>query len=109
MKTKFCLTWKAVLVLAGLPFVAASLQGPPSDDTPPAALAEAPGAQPSTNVPVPDAALAVSTNSDVRASGPTLPNLQLYGGTAEVVKLAQSGVGEPVMMAYITNTTARFS
>ena len=32
MKTKFYPGWKAVLVLAGLPFVAAALPGPPEDD-----------------------------------------------------------------------------
>jgi hypothetical protein len=36
------------------------------------------------------------------------PNLQLYGGTREVVKLAQAGVDDGVILSYITNANVRF-
>jgi hypothetical protein len=34
--------------------------------------------------------------------------MKLYGGTQEVVKLAQAGVGDDVILAYITNANVRF-
>ena len=39
---------------------------------------------------------------------PAPAGMKLYGGTQEVVKLAQAGVSDEVILAYITNANVRF-
>src|SRR5260370_10022103 len=107
MKSEIRGSWKLMLVLAGLPFVAATLQTPEPTDTPTnrASVATAPAgtnspASPAsmTNGPAPaDAAnAAVVTNIP-----PAPPAVNLSKGVAEVVRLAQSGVDEEVPLAYV--------
>src|SRR5579864_2589056 len=80
-------------------------------------------ADPSTNQPAPDAAL---SNADQSVVGGTNQDLSDAPGTVmstpsatpstsnnpqlgEVVKLAQAGVGEPILMAYVTNSPSAFN
>jgi hypothetical protein len=77
--------------------IAGGISGIVNSDTP----ADAPGAnQPSD----------ISAAAAVAASAPaTPPEVHLYGGTEEIAKLAQAGVGQTVMLAYVTNTGGRFA
>jgi hypothetical protein len=108
MKASTFLNWKAALVLASVPFVAAWLQGSPSTasdgDT---ALSDAPSETVTT--------ASTDTSSDTQSTVVSQPSpatvpagMNLYGGTQEVVKLAQAGLGDEVILAYITNSNARF-
>ncbi len=59
---------------------------------------EPPKAAPETNAPPPR-----------MVQGPTLPDdLKVSPALAEVIKLAQAGVSDDVMLAYITNSTSTF-
>src|SRR5579859_7054153 len=99
MKTKFRGGWKLACVLVALPLVAASLQNPQDSaagDTPGDTNAAAP-----LNPPPPAGDFsAPETPGTIETNQPT-PNVKLSTGAAEVVRLAQSGVGEDVMVAYI--------
>ncbi len=107
------MNWKAVLVLAGLPFIAAAFlsappdtSGSPSDD-PPVLISGETALVADTNH-----AVTVGTTNPAPVLPPTaatLPDLKLSGTAKEIVKLAQSGVDEPVMLTFITNSSTRFS
>ncbi len=114
MKTKIGAGWKLVVLLAGLPFVAASLQTPQ-----PATNADGDAADvvdlttdiapADTNNLAQPAPLSGDAISGVSAACPVAPNVQLSGGASEVVRLAQGGVGEDVMLAYISSVNSRFN
>jgi hypothetical protein len=122
MKASSFLNWKTALVVASVPFVAAWFQGASSNasggdmasaDAPPAAAA-ASGADASTSSNTDSTNATVLTDApDASNMAPTSPmpappGMKLYGGTQEVVKLAQAGVGDDVILAYITNANVRF-
>ncbi len=99
---------KTALIVAVIPFVAAWLQGSPSPTDG--------GNNNSTNTTV-DATVAVgpelspalqATNVPPLLPNPLPPGMQLYGGAQEVVKMAQAGIGDDVILAYITNANVQF-
>ncbi len=109
MKTTFFPNWRATLKFGGLLGVAMTILGL----APLAGLAQT-TADP-TNADV-DAATAAAERSATNAvgaaavSGPVTPtDIKLYGASAEVVKLAQAGVDESVMLSYVSNARAKFS
>lgn len=99
---------KTALIVAVIPFVVAWLQGNPSpasggDDTSTNATVDAAPA------PSPDFSPAQqSTNLPPLLPNSLPPGMQLYGGAQEVVKMAQAGIGDDVILAYITNANAQF-
>jgi hypothetical protein len=102
MKTRFNLNWKAIIILAGLPFVAAWLQGEPSDQ---GDL----GVPSAVSVSTDNSAVPIDTSTAAKPALATAPaDLNLYPGTAEVAKMAQAGVGDDVILSYITNSSVRF-
>jgi hypothetical protein len=121
MKSGFFWNWKALVVLAGIPFVAATLQGPMASG------GEDDDKSADTNVlkgdlfapPLPADGVVVSVpeqpelappgTNTAKPSSPTMPGLKFSEGTTGLVKLAQGGMGEDVMRAYITNANSRFS
>lgn len=99
-----------MLILAGLPFVAATLQTPEPGDAstnnPPAATTTvAPQTTVASNSAPADAAVAVIVTNVPPAS----PTVSLSKGVAEVVRLAQSGVDESVLLAYIGSVNSQFN
>src|SRR4051812_34174743 len=109
MNAKIFRSWRLMLVLAALPLVAGSLQSPsPEVTAEETAAIEAPtvtetnalavGQVVSTNAPLPEAIVK-----------PAPLDVKLSPGAIEIVKLAQSGVGEDVMLAYITNAPSTFN
>ena len=107
MKTNSFFTWKTVLALASLPLLAASLSGL-IPTTAIAQSADAGAAASGADVTLTNpAAPAIPVGAP---SGPIVPpDMKLYGGTAEIVKLAQAGVGENVMLSFVTNAAVRFA
>jgi len=110
MKTEIRGSWKAMLILAALPFVAATLQTPEPGDAstnnPPAATnTVAPQTTVASNSAPADAAVAVIVTN----VPPAPPAVNLSKGIAEVVRLAQSGVDEGVLLAYIGSVNSQFN
>ncbi len=115
MKTEIRGSWKLMLVLAGLPFVAASLQTPEPGDAPTNSnsVATAPAGTNSPALP----AVAVNESAPADASNaavitnvpPASPAMNLSKGVGEVVQLAQSGVDENVLLAYIGSVNSQFN
>lgn len=98
MKTGFLRSWKLVIVLAGLPVASVSLS-----DT--GFIATAQEAVASADVPTtgsPD-------QPTPQAAIPAPPDVKLSPGAAEIAKLAQAGLGEDVMMAYVSNVNSTFN
>ncbi len=99
---------KTALIVAVIPFVVAWLQGDPApagsgdtnsisapiDTTAPASPDLSPALQFSNLPPLSPAALP--------------PGMQLYAGAQEVVKMAQAGIGDDVILTYITNANVQF-
>jgi hypothetical protein len=99
---------KTALIVAVIPFVAAWLQGSPSpagegnDNSTNAVVDAAPA-------PGPDLSPTLqATNLPPLLPNPLPPGMQLYGGAQEVVKMAQAGIGDDVILAYITNANVQF-
>jgi hypothetical protein len=93
MKTRIVRNLVLAVMLAGLPFVTGNAGGDDSSatyDTPAATATSQP-------LPVPV------------VSQPAPPPVTLSSGAAEIVKLAQAGVGEDVMLAYVGNVKGKFS
>ncbi len=105
MKTSFIWNWKTALVLAALPFIAVGLHVLPSR------AQDAGTVTPASTTPV-STTPATGTAGPATAAQPsaatTPPDLQLYGGTKEVVKLAQAGVDDGVILSYVSNANVRF-
>ena len=106
------MNWKAALVLASVPFVAAWLQGTPSAASSGDAASVDASSETSATAD-PTTVEDFSSNAQpVEATQPSQPiapaGMKLYGGTSEVVKMAQAGVSDDVILAYITNSNARF-
>jgi hypothetical protein len=108
MNTRSFFNWKSLLILAGLPFVAAWLAGEPStasggDTVSAGASTDTLAAADADTLP------AIALTNSAQPSPATLPaGMQLYPGTQEVVKMAQAGISDDVMLAYVTNSNARF-
>ena len=94
MKLRMMNGWRWALVLAGMPLVVTSLQAAESDNTTGQLLPPAP-------------AIAQADLPPNNISTP--PDAQLSGGAAEIAKLAQGGVGEPVMLAFVGNVASKFN
>lgn len=65
-----------------------------------------------TNVSAPAVALAADTDATARlvsTDKPLPPNLRPSGPVAEVIKLANSGLDQSVLLAYVTNSTYTFN
>lgn len=58
--------------------------------------------------PLLDAPVKPVTNLAAAVSAPAVPAVETSAATAEVIKLANSGVDEGVMLAYVTNSANRF-
>jgi len=82
------------LMLAGLPLLAGNVGGDDSSI--------------STSAPPPPPAASQPPVAPV-ASQPPSPPVKLSSGAAEIVKLAQAGVGEDVMLAYVGNVKSKFT
>ena len=114
MKTNLFRSWRRVLASAVVSAFAAGVPG--FGLTQAAAQSAGDGVSGVVNADaMTDAALTNqllngSTMATVGTSAPVAPpNVQLYGGTAEIAKLAQAGVGENVMLSYVTNASVRFA
>ncbi len=59
--------------------------------------------------PAEESDLANAEVTPISAAKPVLPNLKLSGPAAEVVKLAESGAEESVMLAFVSNSVALFN
>jgi hypothetical protein len=120
MKASSFLNWKTTLVVASVPFVAAWFQSAASSASGgDMASADAPSETVAASGATNSADTSASSNTDfvttpdatgATQSSPTpVPaGMKLYAGTAEVVKLAQAGVSDDVILAYITNANVRF-
>ncbi len=102
--------WGLALVLVGLALAARNLQSADSNDAVNSAVAATPDTtQPEVANPgvVPPAAATASNFPPSEQPAP--PEVRLSKGAAEIVKLAQSGVGEDVMLAYVGTVNSKFS
>jgi hypothetical protein len=109
MKTKFRGGWKLACLLAALPLVAASLQSPESSAAgDAAAMAEDTNNAPPVNITT-DETMTADAATTASGTNPPAPNVKLSTGAAEVVRLAQAGVGEDVMLAYIHTVDSQFN
>ena len=104
-----------MLVLAGLPLVAATLQTPEPGDASsnsvtvasvPAGTNSAVSPAMATNGPAPVDPVNAAVITNVP---PAPPAVSLSKGVAEVVRLAQSGVDEGVLLAYINSVNSQFN
>jgi hypothetical protein len=94
MNTRMMRNWGLALMLAALPFLAGNAGG---DDS-------------SATYEITPVAPAISQPSAAPAvSQPASPPVKLSSGAAEIVRLAQAGVGEDVMLAYVGNVKSKFS
>ena len=121
MKRGIHWNWSLGLVLAVLPLVGGSSQESlnQSTNTPPAALtALAPGdalAPAAADVPAPAAEAATNTDvvdapaKPISTAKPLPAAVRPTAPVAEVLKLADSGVEEGVMLAFVTNSTSTFN
>ncbi len=114
MKTNLFRNWRRVLAFAVVAALAAGVPG--FGPMQAAAQSTADGVSGGVNSDaMADAPLTnqLLNNSTMATAGPsapvTPPNVQLYGGTAEMAKLAQAGVGENVMLSYVSNSAVRFA
>jgi hypothetical protein len=110
MKASLTWNWKTALLLASLPFIVTGLHVLPikaQDAGSPGAVATPSSDTSASTTPATtsSAGLAAAVQPST-ATAP--PDLQLYGGTKEVVKLAQAGVDDGVILSYITNANVRF-
>ena len=98
--------WKMVMLLAGLPvvghgFEASQLSGANAQDS---SLIDPSGASlAGTNTPSDIPPANETPADDASAPPPVAPEVKLSPTAAEIAKLAQSGVGDDVMLAYIGN------
>ena len=120
MKTRFCWICSLGLGLVALPFIgrfAQEASGEPTN-TPPAitpegqsnAVAEAAAYQAADPAELaPELDLADAAVEPISAEKPLPPNVKPTGPAAEVIRLAESGVDEAVMLAFVTNSTNIFN
>src|SRR5579859_5670308 len=116
MKIRIFGTWGLKVSLASMLSVANGLaqnEPPPIPETPSAPQEEQANSQPVLAVPGPE-----STNTIDIADAPTRmltaektvpPSIRPGRPVAEIIKLANSGVEQGVMMAYITNSISAFN
>jgi hypothetical protein len=112
MKPNHAKTWKLALVAAGLLSVGGGFQDPQA------------GVSADTDAPVPanpdpvqlDQIADLGTNQAPAdgAVAPAIPqpasaSVKLSPGAVEIAKLAQSGIGDDVMLAYVSTATQRFN
>lgn len=102
MKTRLISSCKVTIVLAGLAMLVGILKG--SESAPSADTAAVPS---TTSAPV--ANIAVPPTAPLPASAPFMPEVKLSPGAADVARLAQSGLGDQVMLAYVGNANTRFN
>src|SRR6266404_342877 len=118
MKTRVFWKWRTGLALLVLPLAAGCLQEATSSPETATPLNN-PESQSGSNAEptaeeVADVAEPVGGTSDapvraVSAESPLPPNVKSTVAMAEVIKLAQSGVDEGVMLAFVTNSTSTFN
>ncbi|MDB6066558.1 MAG: hypothetical protein JWR26_2766 [Pedosphaera sp.] len=92
-----------LVAFAALPLVAGGMMSSESGDTPDASSQTTP-ALPT----VPDAAQNPGLSVPPATAAPA-PAVQLSAGASEIATLAQSGIGDEVMLAYINNVHSRFN
>ncbi len=120
MKSRMYRNWSIGLAVAVLPLVGGyaqeslnlSTNAAPASRPVPAVNASAPApATPGAGLAAPAAeADVVDALAKPMSAAPSLPpNVRLSAPAAEVVRLAQSGVDESVMLAFITNSTSTFN
>ena len=121
MKTRVYWKWSLGLALAVLPIAGGFLQESASqpintDPTVEGAAASEQAAAPA--LAVPDSAVAAQTAEDdvvdapakpISTAKPLPPGVKLTAPAAEVLRLANSGVEESVMFAFVTNSTSTFN
>jgi hypothetical protein len=99
MKTSTMRNWGLALTLASLPILVGNA-GDEDDANPAAApIAAAVDSQPA---PLP-------ATTPPAVSQPAPPPVSLSSGAAEIVKLAQAGLGDDVMLAYVGNVKSKFN
>ncbi|MDB6018352.1 MAG: hypothetical protein JWR19_2841 [Pedosphaera sp.] len=118
MKTTFFGNWKMMIFLAALPFVAVMLRVPQTtataEDRPPTANTFA-GGQTNGSMDMatdvaPEAPTDGAVMEPVPTSVPAAPVISKLSPPAEeIVRMAQAGVSEDVMMAFINNANSRFN
>ncbi len=101
MKTRFLRSWKLVIILAGLPLAKGNFSGPGSAA---AAQEAAPVDSPLVAPPVPD-----NPPAALQPAVPAPPAIRLSPGATEIAKLARAGLGEDVMLAYVSNINSTFN
>jgi hypothetical protein len=118
MKTKKLGGWKVVSALAAAAIVAVSIQGlrsdPVTNDGGTNAVVQTVGEiQPTetlsnaTNLDF--AEMPVDNEASGAVAKPPAPDVKLTPSAAEIVKMAQSGVTEDVMLAFVGNAGSRFN
>lgn len=102
MNTRFLRSWKLAIILIGLALAHARFGGSGfvalAQDAPPASTDN-----PVLAPPIPD------SPSSPQPVDPAAPAPRLSPGAQEVAKLAQAGLGEDVMLAYIGNVNGTFN
>ncbi|HZQ48210.1 MAG TPA: DUF6600 domain-containing protein, partial [Verrucomicrobiae bacterium] len=96
MKTGLLRSWKLVIIAVGLPLAGGSLSGPGF-----IATAE-------ETIPADASSAVLASQPEPQPAVPTPPDVKLSPGAAEVAKLAQAGLSEDVMLAYISNANSSF-
>src|ERR1051325_4396224 len=115
MKTRIIQRWTAGITLAALPFFGGCMQ---SADSAPLTMVAESNAAPIiaedvvSNAPNPETAvesLETAPAKVVSQPAPATQTANLNSTAAEVAKLAQAGVDDNVMMAYVTNSPHTFN
>src|SRR5579872_7639 len=105
MKTTLFGSWKSMLVLAALPFfIAGTFSGPQTSVT-----ADEPAPNDSPGLSLAQVTSDALPTNQPAADAPAPPDVRLSVGAAEVAKLAQSGVSEDVMLAFVANASSQFN
>ena len=115
MKCGIHWNWGLGLVIAALPFVGASPQeafsqprnAAPIEPAP--AAAENPVASPAPGETATDADVVDAPAKPISNAKPLPQAVRLTGPAAEVLRLADSGVEESVMLAFVANSTSTFN
>src|SRR5579871_3970499 len=104
-KLKIC---GLALMVAALPLLVGALGGADSSPAPGVDDASAP-VQPNPSPAITDDSATSVTTPLPAITQPPSPPVKLSGGAQEMVKLAQAGVSEDVMLAYIDLFKGKFS
>lgn len=119
MKNRVFWKWGLGVALTVVAFAGVCLQGLNSPPTNTVALAAQDTAVDATAQPAPDAELAVATQAPetdladaavkpISTEQAVPPNIKPTAATAQIIRLAESGVSESVLLAFATNSSSVF-